>query len=616
MRGLGGVEQPAVAAGVDEAREDLGVVRILAREAQQARHRVARAAHLRLVVRVELVRHRQLRVELERPAEALLGLRQVARDVLDVVLGDQPVAAAELGPRRRERGVGVHALPVEIARHGCVRPVAPDLVGAQVELVGAGTRGHPAPRGALAQRERRRQLGDDPLAQLVLQPEHVAHRRLQRLRRDERADGRLHELRRHAQLVARAEQRAGERVVDVGLGGERLQVGRLAREARDRGARADHHGRQPGERGRHGVRQREGQEIDLRVGPQQPERQHREPRERPRDRVPGSAGVVERDRAELLEHRGGRGGPLARPLRERAPDQAIERRHGRVAGERGRLLVQRRRQHLDRVRAEEGGPPRQRLVEDRADREEIRALVGLLPEHLLRRHVAGRADQEAGARQLRTRLDGLRHVRRQPAREPEVEELDSVRGEEGVRRLQVPVQVAGLVQCLERGEHALRERQHLRERERPALEAARQRLALEQLHRDEEVARVLADVVDLADVRVLDARGGARLAPEALARRVVGLGDRLDGDAAAQALVFRREHDAHAALSEPVQDPVAAQPLRVAAGGRSRAAQAVHQAAEQAAAARRAFGTEVRRAVLAVVLVHRGRVGGEYTRPP
>ena len=57
--------------------------------------------------------------------------------------------------------------------------------------------------------------------------------------------------------------------------------------------------------------------------------------------------------------------------------------------------------------------------------------------------------------------------------------------------------------------------------QRAAPQALGERLALEQLHRDEQLAAVLADLVDLADVRMIDARGGARLAPEALARRLV-----------------------------------------------------------------------------------------------
>ena len=74
----------------------------------------------------------------------------------------------------------------------------------------------------------------------------------------------------------------------------------------------------------------------------------------------------------------------------------------------------------------------------------------------------------------------------------------------------------------ERGEDVEGDRHALRYAHRPILKAPVERLALEQLHRDEQViALVVADVVDLADVRMIDARRGARLAPEALARGLV-----------------------------------------------------------------------------------------------
>jgi hypothetical protein len=57
--------------------------------------------------------------------------------------------------------------------------------------------------------------------------------------------------------------------------------------------------------------------------------------------------------------------------------------------------------------------------------------------------------------------------------------------------------------------------------QRPALQPLAERLALEQLHGDEQLAVLLADVVELADVRVVDAGSRPRLALEAPARGVV-----------------------------------------------------------------------------------------------
>ena len=65
------------------------------------------------------------------------------------------------------------------------------------------------------------------------------------------------------------------------------------------------------------------------------------------------------------------------------------------------------------------------------------------------------------------------------------------------------------------------DRDRLGHAERPVAQPLGERLALEQLHGDEELAVVLADLVDLADVRMVDAGRRARLAPEALARGLV-----------------------------------------------------------------------------------------------
>ena len=84
---------------------------------------------------------------------------------------------------------------------------------------------------------------------------------------------------------------------------------------------------------------------------------------------------------------------------------------------------------------------------------------------------------------------------------------------------------AASVHGRERGEDVEGDRHGLRDAHGPSLQALVERLAFQQFHRDEQViAVVISDVVDLADVRMIDARRRARLAPEALARGlVVGL---------------------------------------------------------------------------------------------
>ena len=101
--------------------------------------------------------------------------------------------------------------------------------------------------------------------------------------------------------------------------------------------------------------------------------------------------------------------------------------------------------------------------------------------------------------------------------------------------------------------------EELPELEGPAPDPLGQRLALEQLHRDEVLALVLVDLVDRADAGVVERRGGARLALEALERgRVLRhlRGQELQRDVAAELRVLGLVDDAHAAAAELRSDPV------------------------------------------------------------
>jgi hypothetical protein len=90
----------------------------------------------------------------------------------------------------------------------------------------------------------------------------------------------------------------------------------------------------------------------------------------------------------------------------------------------------------------------------------------------------------------------------------------------------------------------------------------RERVTVEQLHR--EVGRAVgmpADVIDLDDARVIDARGRARLAKEALEQVTLTAqrGEELfDRGAAAEARIDGGVHDAEATLSELALDPIRA----------------------------------------------------------
>ena len=86
-----------------------------------------------------------------------------------------------------------------------------------------------------------------------------------------------------------------------------------------------------------------------------------------------------------------------------------------------------------------------------------------------------------------------------------------------------------------------------------------ERLALEQLHGDERLAVLFADLVNRADVRMIERRGRARLEPEALGGLRVALQivrQELQRDVPAQRQVLGLVDDAHAAGPDAVQDPV------------------------------------------------------------
>ena len=130
--------------------------------------------------------------------------------------------------------------------------------------------------------------------------------------------------------------------------------------------------------------------------------------------------------------------------------------------------------------------------------------------------------------------------------------------EKDVRRLEIAMDEAATVHRRQRREHAACDVERLRHRQRTSSDSRRERLALEKLHGDVDPARILADFVELADVRVVDAGRDPRFPLQALA----GLGPDvlrphgLDGDRPIQAFVVPRIHDAHAAFAERTSDSI------------------------------------------------------------
>ncbi len=117
--------------------------------------------------------------------------------------------------------------------------------------------------------------------------------------------------------------------------------------------------------------------------------------------------------------------------------------------------------------------------------------------------------------------------------------------------------------------------EHVPQLERAPGEAPIERLAVEQLHGEIELSPVLIEAVDRADVRMVQRRGGARLAAETfdrfIARRIAGR-QHLQCDLAPQLRVLGAVHNPHSASAQLVEDLVVPEGLtnqRIRHGGRS-----------------------------------------------
>ena len=136
----------------------------------------------------------------------------------------------------------------------------------------------------------------------------------------------------------------------------------------------------------------------------------------------------------------------------------------------------------------------------------------------------------------------------------------AVVGQEDVLGLEVAVHEARVVRGLQRGEQLEPELDHALRGELLVAYRLGERVAFEQLEHEVERAIVLAPAVEhLHDARVVDGRGGARLAQEALGGHLRAREARvhqLQGDAPVRELVLRHVHRAHAAGAEQAFDPV------------------------------------------------------------
>jgi hypothetical protein len=166
---------------------------------------------------------------------------------------------------------------------------------------------------------------------------------------------------------------------------------------------------------------------------------------------------------------------------------------------------------------------------------------------------AHRGGVESGGRAARDRAAA--------SREAEVEELRAGAREHHVARLEIAMHDARPVRAVEGVGDLDAETEHVVDRERPALNAIRERLALDQLHDEVEIVPLAPDVVDDADVRMVERGNEPRLALEAradLGRACQIARQDLDRDLAAEAAVAGAIDLAHASGADGREDLVGA----------------------------------------------------------
>ena len=214
---------------------------------------------------------------------------------------------------------------------------------------------------------------------------------------------------------------------------------------------------------------------------------------------------------------------------------------------------------------------REHLVEHRAERPHIGALVDGAAARLLGRHVSGGAEDDAdaghGARRDRWRLLRIVFSRRPrigELREPEVEHLHGpVLADADVRGLEIAVHDALLVRRFERFGDLAGDRQGLVDRHRGAGDAIGERLPFDEFHHQRLAGRQIFQTVDGGDVWMIERREHFGFALEA--RQPLAVGghcgrQHLDRDLTLQPSVERAIHLAHSAGAERRDDFIGPEP--------------------------------------------------------
>ena len=288
-----------------------------------------------------------------------------------------------------------------------------------------------------------------------------------------------------------------------------------------------------------------------------PARRHRRRRALVRPRL-GQVGAGIADVAQPRRH----------VLLEAPADHAPHRWRDRGGQRLPRRLALQHRGHGVRRRAPRERPRAgEHLVEEAAERPDVGTAIDQLASCLLRAHVGGRAENQAGLGDRRAR-DGGRAFgiagRIQRLGNPEVQHLDlAVWRDLDVGGLEVAVHDAALVGEVDGFRDLARDGQCPGHGNRPPCEHRCERLALDEFEDERwwhSKARGL-HAIDGTDVRMVQGRqdtGFTREAGQALGVGRERGGQRLDGDVAAEEGIAGAVHLAHAALAQRGQDLVRA----------------------------------------------------------
>ena len=215
-------------------------------------------------------------------------------------------------------------------------------------------------------------------------------------------------------------------------------------------------------------------------------------------------------------------------------------------------MADRRHQGRDQARLARAGESLaagDHFVEHRAKREDVGARVALFPFELLWSHVLKSAENRAfGGERVRDRGQGRVAPRgRRSLRnfgQAEIEQFGPGAGEHDVARLEVAMNHALAVRGVQGAGDLDSDAQRFGHRQRSVAEALFQAFALQMFHHQELLRVLTTDVVERADVRVVQAGNGPRFTFEAIGETD---GADLNGYGAVKAGVARLIDVSHAA---------------------------------------------------------------------